>query len=673
MVPAGHGARRLQAGHSRGALHRRHGDMEQPRGPLDAGFRSKRLHSPIGMDSAGNATVVWHLSDDDADDPGLVQTARFTAATGGWSNGPNLSTAGSNTQVAVDPDGNATAVWQEQTTRRIRAARYARTTGLWGDAVTLATGSDTSTSVDAPSSPQVSVDAGGNVIVVWQRHINVSSNVRNIIQAARFAMVTATWSGVVDLSASNCPGCNFPDVAMDPNGNAQAVWSDRQLPSGVLQAARYTAATDAWAAPVDVSSVPFGEDAYAFPEIGADAAGNFTVVWSDFQFVAKAARYTAATETWEAPTQISDFGDSSLQPRVTVDAFGNATAVWTVNNFTGRTIQAARYSAATDAWGSVTNLSEVDVTVGGPDLAVDAAGTVTVVWFRILDIPTGSSVIQSRRWISTSGPPPGPPTLTGSVGGSSVHLQWTAGAGSAPTSYILQAGATPGSSNLFNRNVGFITSIGAPVSPGTYYIRVRAMNAAGVSLPSNEVVLIVAAPGPPTVTSAIASGGILTVSWMAGGGSSPTSHRLDFYSGAALVATVNAGAGSSIAIPIPPTTQGTFGVRVTARNGTVAGPPSALFTFTVEPACTLPASPNVSGAVVAGTASVSWPPVPGATAYILSAGTTQGGTQYLPATNIGANTGASASGLPTGFTAWVRVIAMNACGQPSAPQDFFVQ
>ncbi len=296
----------------------------------------------------------------------------------------------------------------------------------------------------------------------------------------------------------------------------------------------------------------------------------------------------------------------------------------------------------------------------------------------ITTIPTGP-----RSWAIVTTPPssgasPGAPTLSGSVSGTTVNLAWTRSpTGGTPTSYIVQAGTTSGASNLFNGNVGLTTSLTSPVSAGTYYVRVRAANDAGVSVPSNEVTLTVGGgggtPGQPTVTSAVASGSILTIAWVAGAGASPTSHRLDFYAGTTPVASVTTGVAPSVGIPIPPGVQGTFGVRVTAFNGTIAGPPSALFTFTIGPACTVPASPNVSGGVVGGTASVSWPAVPGATAYIVSAGTTQGGTQYLAPTNIGANTGASASGLPPGFTAWVRVIAVNACGQESVPRDFFVQ
>jgi hypothetical protein len=312
-----------------------------------------------------------------------------------------------------------------------------------------------------------------------------------------------------------------------------------------------------------------------------------------------------------------------------------------------------------------------------------AAGNILVV----MDTATRGVITTrptfGRSWGIVTTPPssgasPGAPTLSGSVSGTTANLTWTpSGTGAAPTSYILQAGTTPGASNLFNGNVGLTTRLSSPLSPGTYYARVRATNDAGVSSPSNEVTLTVGgggvAPGQPAVTSAVASSGTLTVTWVAGAGASPTSHALDFYAGATPVASVAVGAAPSVGIPIPPGTRGTFSVRVTAFNGTVAAPPSALFPFTIGPACTVPASPNVSGGVVGDSASVTWSPVPGATSYLLSAGTAQGGTQYFPPTNVGGNTGASASGLPPGFTAWVRVIAVNACGQESVPRDFYVQ
>jgi hypothetical protein len=186
------------------------------------------------------------------------------------------------------------------------------------------------------------------------------------------------------------------------------------------------------------------------------------------------------------------------------------------------------------------------------------------------------------------------------------------------------------------------------------------------------------APGQPVVTSATALGGILNLAWTAGPGVAPAAHRLDFFSGSTLVASVTTGAGTSIAIPIPPGTAGSFAVQVTPFAGGTAGPPSALFPFTIGGTsggggCTGPPSaPAVNGSIVGGTATVSWAPVASALAYTVSAGSNFGAADIMPPTNVGATTSVSASGLPAGFTAWVRVVAVNACGQ-SAPGDVLLQ
>ena len=187
-------------------------------------------------------------------------------------------------------------------------------------------------------------------------------------------------------------------------------------------------------------------------------------------------------------------------------------------------------------------------------------------------------------------------------------------------------------------------------------------------------------PGSATVTSASAAAGLLNIAWTLGAGAPPTGHRLEFFSGATQVASLTVGLATTAAIPIPPGTTGSFSVRVTALNGSTPGGSSPLFPFTIGTgggggggSCTSPpASPAVMGTIVLGTASVSWPAVPGATSYIISAGTTQGAANLFPATNLGTQTFAGANGLPSGFAAWVRVVAVNACGQ-SAPMDLYLQ
>jgi predicted phage tail protein len=90
------------------------------------------------------------------------------------------------------------------------------------------------------------------------------------------------------------------------------------------------------------------------------------------------------------------------------------------------------------------------------------------------------------------GAPAAPTGLLSQVSGSTVTLSWTAAVGS-PTSYVLEAGSRPGGADITQTDTGSpSTSLrAAGVSPGTYFVRVRARNACGTSGPSNEVTTIV--------------------------------------------------------------------------------------------------------------------------------------------------------------------------------------
>lgn len=183
----------------------------------------------------------------------------------------------------------------------------------------------------------------------------------------------------------------------------------------------------------------------------------------------------------------------------------------------------------------------------------------------------------------------------------------------------------------------------------------------------------------PTNVQVVVNGtASITVSWnpvsaySVSAPSAATSYRLDFRQSPSgpILATVPA-SNTSITIPLPAGLSGTFYVTVTGINAAGAGPSSNPVAFTVGCAGPPPAVTALQGGVSAGVAFVNWSASSGATHYIVQAGTTQGGANLYPPTNIGASTGASAP-VPPGFQAWVRVVAANACGS-SAPSDVFIQ
>ena len=175
--------------------------------------------------------------------------------------------------------------------------------------------------------------------------------------------------------------------------------------------------------------------------------------------------------------------------------------------------------------------------------------------------------------VGTPTAPPDPPAgLAASASGSTVTLTWNAPAtGGPPSSYIIEAGSSPGLSNLadFSTGTAATTYVAGGVGAGAYSIRVRSSNAGGVSGPSNEVLLLVgtcAPPSPPASLGAFVNAPNVTLGWVASIGA--TSYQLQVGSRAGvsdlLDTDLQSAATSLRAFNVAP---GTYFVRVRGNNG----------------------------------------------------------------------------------------------------------
>jgi predicted phage tail protein len=90
---------------------------------------------------------------------------------------------------------------------------------------------------------------------------------------------------------------------------------------------------------------------------------------------------------------------------------------------------------------------------------------------------------------TTVAPPAAPFALTALVALNTVNLSWLAPAsGGVPDTYTIEVGASPGFTTLLATQDTTSTAVVFTDAPaGTYYVRVRARNAAGPSPASNEV------------------------------------------------------------------------------------------------------------------------------------------------------------------------------------------
>lgn len=174
-----------------------------------------------------------------------------------------------------------------------------------------------------------------------------------------------------------------------------------------------------------------------------------------------------------------------------------------------------------------------------------------------------------------------PVNLVAASSGSSVTLTWAAPGGDPPSSYIIEAGSAPGLANLANFSTGAVTTFHATgVGNGTYFVRVRAASAFGVSLPSNEAVLAVAggscvAPGPPDgLTLTFNANGVVSFAWTAASGG-PVSYIVEAGAQPGLSNLANSDLGNAAtSLTATGVGAGVYYVRVRARNSCGIGVPS---------------------------------------------------------------------------------------------------
>lgn len=169
--------------------------------------------------------------------------------------------------------------------------------------------------------------------------------------------------------------------------------------------------------------------------------------------------------------------------------------------------------------------------------------------------------------------PTAPTNLQAATSGLNVVLTWTASANS-PTQYILRAGFAPGQTAIEVPLPAGTTTFSASAAAGTYYARVVAVNADGVSPVSNEVEVVLvntcSAPTPPRNLRAIVRGTEAYVFWIppAAGGATTYTLQAGLRPGTTLYAfptgatTLNANA------------SGTFYVRAIASNACGQSAPS---------------------------------------------------------------------------------------------------
>jgi hypothetical protein len=352
--------------------------------PVSGSGASEVQPPQVAVNAHGDAVAVW--SADIGGSTGVVRASRRPAG-GQWSD-PTVISEGAvydrDLDVAIDAQGNATAIWSEFSTSAstfvVRSASRP-SDGGWSEPV------DFSKSA-LRNSARLAVDPQGNVTVVWLGDGTLSPAV--VLSKSRPA--GGEWSSEpVALSSDDATvSAEAPQLAVDAQGNATAIWGLHHFGGDdVVQAARRTAGS-AWSAAVDLG------DGYS-PQVAVDPQGNATAIWalSSASTSAVLSSSRTAAGSWSNPAPMAS-GDDDYDvgyPWVAADPQGNVTAIWARYNLTDVIAQATRHVAGSTSWSPA-----VDLTVGRPITAIPAAGVdpqghTTMVWSSSEDPWSGSSTV----------------------------------------------------------------------------------------------------------------------------------------------------------------------------------------------------------------------------------------------------------------------------------------
>lgn len=236
--------------------------------------------------------------------------------------------------------------------------------------------SETGEHVGSP--PQVVLDAQGDATAVWSEWDGEDTVVESAYRPAGEG-----WQAPVDISEASgaavlVPGerdADYPRIAVDGDGDVTVVWErNTGADETVIQAASRPAG-GSWQAPVDVSEPSITASAEE-PWVASDEHGDVTAVWEREGVVQSALR--PAGEGWEASVDVSEPGVQALTPQAAVDAEGDATAVWMIQ-VEGRLLPRTAYRPADGDWGAPTDIADGEEG-GDPQIALDAHGDTLVVW-----------------------------------------------------------------------------------------------------------------------------------------------------------------------------------------------------------------------------------------------------------------------------------------------------
>lgn len=308
------------------------------------------LRPQVAVDARGDAVAVWNSPHPEGGPGGTpkdtIQAAAKPAGASEWEPAVWVSEFGKAPyngrisevpQVAIDAEGGAVAVWEDQAEsasvfhKFIEAAVKPPNSATWGPAVILG---------DGGRQPKVAMDARGDAIAVWAGPGGLYS--------ATLPASSSTWQPAVTISTNEA---EHPHVAIDAQGDAVAAWESIGTEINTVQTAAKLA-EGAWRAPTSLSEPVAYSHGYPplYPSLAIDAKGSAVAAWDGVRSPmgegVQAAVLPAIGASWQASVRVAETEGFLVGPLVSMDEKGNGVAAWERGARASAAIEVANYDGS---------------------------------------------------------------------------------------------------------------------------------------------------------------------------------------------------------------------------------------------------------------------------------------------------------------------------------------
>lgn len=298
-------------------------------------------------------------------------------------------------QVAIGSNDHRHVIWTQ--TDGTRTDIWAR--AIRGDALKAALRVENANAGDARS-PQIVVDEDGNAIAVWSYFDGTNWR----IQANRFTPPTEAEEEAADAADEVAQGTWGTATIISGDGSDATAPQIAIGPNGNaiavwvqsddrVYANRFTGG--AWGAAVAIDADTGEPEA---PQIVIDGSNNAFVVWAQNDRIYEN-RYTGG---WGTAATIDDDSGTATEPQIAADGDGNAIAVWSQSDATVTNIWSAYFNG--NAWETAEKIETTGGSAETPQVAMNQSGNAIAVWSHKASSPRvrirGNHFTPGRGWAS---------------------------------------------------------------------------------------------------------------------------------------------------------------------------------------------------------------------------------------------------------------------------------